>query len=45
MTIERAKDGGFIVWDRQPEGFLRSVLFAGSLGECLDYIRKQFSAD
>lgn len=41
-TIHPAKDGGFVILTRAENGFADEVVRAGSLDECLEYLRRQF---
>jgi hypothetical protein len=39
LTLSPADHGGFIVWGGGYHGDMRLTLFAGSLAECLEFIR------
>jgi hypothetical protein len=41
LTIAPADHGGFGVWSDASRGEMRKILFAGSLDECLEFIRGQ----
>jgi hypothetical protein len=44
FTILAAEHGGFIVWnDMAGMGQMRSILFAGTLDECLKFIRDRMT--
>lgn len=46
LELYPAKVGGFMVMEMGPyRGELKEFLFAGSLEECLDFIRKHYSTE
>ena len=44
LTLEPAEDGGFVVVTARGQdiGLASALRFAGSLDDCLDYLREQF---
>jgi hypothetical protein len=46
IMMIKAEKGGFLVCEEpDSSAFLRRMLFAGSLLECLEFIRKQFEPE
>ena len=43
LNIQAAADGGFLVFTGRSDGPFRGALFAGSLDECLAYVKKRLS--
>lgn len=47
LTIAPAEHGGFVVWSEASYGdrahYARPMLFAGSLTDCLEFVRSQLA--
>ena len=45
FEIRPAKSGGFVVLSLAPSGYERQILFAGSLDECLGFMRNHLATE
>ena len=45
LTIEPARDAGFVVKQMGAQGYIWPILFAGQLEACLDYIAKHYAGE
>jgi len=43
LTVEPARDGGFVVKKIRGQNYIWEILFAGKLGECLAYVGEHYS--
>ena len=44
-TLAAARDGGYFVFDDPGPSSIREIMFAGTLTECLAYLRGRFEAN